>query len=64
MRIKDQKAKQVMVRHVITLSPTENLWKTQNTMSRYRIKKVVVTQNKKTSHWNSDPERYHKIFNS
>jgi CBS domain-containing protein len=46
-RIKDQKAKEVMVRHVITLSPTENLWKTQNTMSRYRIKKVVVTQNKK-----------------
>jgi len=46
-RIKDQKAKEVMVRHVKTLSPTENLWKTQNTMSRYRIKKVVVTQNKK-----------------
>lgn len=26
-RIKNEKAKQLMVRHVITLSPTENLWK-------------------------------------
>jgi CBS domain-containing protein len=36
-----------MVKHVITLPPMENLWKAHNTMTRYRIKKVVVvTQNK------------------
>ena len=45
--IKDYKAKDLMVKHVITLPPVENLWKAKSTMSRYRIKKIVVTHNKK-----------------
>lgn len=45
--IKDYKAKDLMVKHVITLPPMENLWKAQSTMSRYRIKKLVIAaQNK------------------
>jgi CBS domain-containing protein len=43
-RIEDYKANDLMVKHVITLPPVENLWKAYNTMSRYRIKKIVVTQ--------------------
>ena len=42
--IKDYKAKDLMVKHVITLPPVENLWKAQSMMSRYRIKEIVVTQ--------------------
>jgi CBS domain-containing protein len=42
--IEDYKANDLMVKHVITLPPVENLWKAYNTMSRYRIKKIVVTQ--------------------
>lgn len=46
--IKDYKAKDLMIKHVITLSPKENLWKAQNMMSRYNIKKIViVTESKK-----------------
>ena len=46
--IKDYKAKDLMIKHVITLFSQENLWKAQNTMSRYNIKKVViVAENKK-----------------
>ena len=46
--IKDYKAKDLMIKHVITLSPQENLWKAQNMMSRYNIKKIViVTEGKK-----------------
>ena len=45
--IEDYKASDLMVKHVITLSSVENLWKAQSTMSRYRIKKIVVTQIKK-----------------
>src|SRR6476660_10540894 len=42
--IEGYKANDLMVKHVITLPPVENLWKGYNTMSRYRIKKIVVTQ--------------------
>lgn len=42
--IKDYKAKDLMIKHVITLSPQENLWKTQNMMSRYNIKKIVIVK--------------------
>jgi CBS domain-containing protein len=42
--IEDYKANDLMVKHVITLPPVENLWKAYNTMLRYRIKKIVVTQ--------------------
>ena len=42
--IEGYKANDLMVKHVITLPPMENLWKGYNTMSRYRIKKIVVTQ--------------------
>jgi CBS domain-containing protein len=46
--IKDYKAKDLMIKHVITLFSQENLWKAQNMMSRYNIKKVViVAENKK-----------------
>jgi CBS domain-containing protein len=45
--IEDYKANDLMVKHVITLSSVENLWKAQSVMSRYRIKKIVVTQIKK-----------------
>ena len=33
-----------MVKNVITLSPEENLWKAQNKMSRYNIKKIVIVK--------------------
>jgi CBS domain-containing protein len=42
--IEGYKANDLMVKHVITLPPMESLWKGYNTMSRYRIKKIVVTQ--------------------
>jgi predicted transcriptional regulator len=42
--IKDYKAKDLMVKHVITLSPQEDLWKAQNMMSRYNIKKLLLLQ--------------------
>jgi CBS domain-containing protein len=42
--IKDYKAKDLMIKHVITLSPQENLWKAQNMMSRYNIKKIVIVK--------------------
>ena len=45
--IKDYKAKDLMIKHVITLSPQENLWKTQNMMSRYNIKKIVIVKEAK-----------------
>jgi CBS-domain-containing membrane protein len=40
--MKAYEAKDLMIKHVITLPDTENLWKAHNTMSRYRIKKIVV----------------------
>ena len=42
--IKDYKAKDLMIKHIITLSPQENLWKAQNMMSRYNIKKIVIVK--------------------
>jgi CBS domain-containing protein len=45
--IKDYKAKDLMIKHVITLSPQENLWKAQNMMSRYNIKKIVIVTDSK-----------------
>jgi CBS domain-containing protein len=42
--IEGYKANDLMVKHVITLPPMESLWKGYNTMSRYHIKKIVVTQ--------------------
>ena len=42
--IKDYKAKDLMIKHVITLSPQENLWKAQSMMSRYNIKKIVIVK--------------------
>jgi CBS domain-containing protein len=42
--IKDYKAKDLMIKHVITLSPQENLWKAQKMMSRYNIKKIVIVK--------------------
>ena len=42
--IKDYKAKDLMIKQVITLSPQENLWKAQNMMSRYNIKKIVIVK--------------------
>ena len=42
--IKDYKAKDLMIKHVITLYPQENLWKAQNMMSRYNIKKIVIVK--------------------
>ena len=48
--IKNYKAKNLMVTHVITLPPMENLWKANSTMSRYRIKKIVVAVQKKLIH--------------
>jgi CBS domain-containing protein len=45
--IKDYKAKDLMIKHVITLSPQESLWKAQNMMSRYNIKKIVIVKESK-----------------
>ena len=45
--IKDYKAKDLMIKHVITLFPQENLWKAQNMMSRYNIKKIVIVTHSK-----------------
>jgi signal-transduction protein with cAMP-binding, CBS, and nucleotidyltransferase domain len=42
--IKDYKVKDLMIKHVITLSLEENLWKAQNMMSRYNIKKIVIVK--------------------
>jgi CBS domain-containing protein len=45
--IKDYKAKDLMIKHVITMSPQENLWKAQIMMSRYNIKKIVIVKESK-----------------
>jgi CBS domain-containing protein len=45
--IKDYKAKDLMIKHVITLFPQESLWKAQNMMSRYNIKKIVIVAESK-----------------
>jgi CBS domain-containing protein len=45
--IKDCKAKDLMIKHVITLSPQESLWKAQNMMSSYNIKKIVIVKESK-----------------
>jgi CBS domain-containing protein len=45
--IKDYKAKDLMIKHVITLSPQESLWKAQNMMSSYNIKKIVIVKESK-----------------
>jgi CBS domain-containing protein len=45
--IKDYKAKDLMVKNVITLSAQEDLWKAQNMMSRYNIKKIVIVTDSK-----------------
>ena len=36
-----------MIKHVITLSPQESLWKAQNMMSSYNIKKIVIVKESK-----------------
>jgi CBS domain-containing protein len=36
-----------MIKQVITLSSQENLWKAQNMMSRYNIKKIVIVTDSK-----------------
>ena len=45
--IKDYKAKDLMIKHVITLFPQEDMWKAQNMMSRYKIKKIVIVADDK-----------------
>ena len=45
--IKDYKAKDLIIKHVITLSPEESLWKAQNMMSTYNIKKIVIVKESK-----------------
>ena len=45
--IKDYKAKDLMIKHVKTLLPQESLWKAQNMMSRYNIKKIVIVAESK-----------------
>jgi CBS domain-containing protein len=45
--IKDYKAKDLMIKHVITLSPQESLWKAQKMMSSYNIKKIVIVKESK-----------------
>jgi CBS domain-containing protein len=45
--IKDYKAKDLMIKHVITLSPQESLWKAQKMMSSYNIKKIVIIKESK-----------------
>jgi CBS domain-containing protein len=44
--IQDYKAKDLMTKYVITLQSQDNLLKAQNMMSRYRIKKIVVVDDK------------------
>jgi CBS domain-containing protein len=44
--IQDYKAKDLMTKYVITLLSEDNLLKAQNMMSRYRIKKIVVVDDK------------------
>jgi CBS domain-containing protein len=44
--IQDYKAKDLMTKAVITAVPQDNLLRTQNMMSRYRIKKIVVVDDK------------------
>ena len=48
--IKCYEAKDLMIKHVRTLPPTENLWQARNIMSGYRIKKVVAAVQKKLMH--------------
>ena len=45
--IKDYMAKDLMIKHVKTLLPQESLWKAQNIMSRYNIKKIVIVAESK-----------------
>src|SRR5919112_5680518 len=42
--VKEYKAKDVMTKNVITLSPSECLLKAQSLMTKYRIKKIVVVE--------------------
>jgi CBS domain-containing protein len=44
--IQDYKAKDLMTKNVITLQPQDTLLKVQNTMSRYRIKKIIIIDDK------------------
>jgi CBS domain-containing protein len=48
--IREYRAKDLMIKHVITLSPQESLWKAQNIMSRYKIKKIVIVKENKKKH--------------
>jgi CBS domain-containing protein len=44
--MQDYKAKDLMTKYVITLQSQDNLLKAESMMSRYRIKKIVVVDNK------------------
>jgi CBS domain-containing protein len=44
--VQDYKAKDLMTKHVITLQSQDNLLIAQRMMSRFRIKKIVVVDNK------------------
>ena len=44
--IQDYKAKDLMTKNVITLQPQDTLLKVQNTMSHYRIKKIIIIDDK------------------
>ena len=48
--IKDYKAKDLMTKDVVILLPRDNLLNAQNKMSRYRIKKIVVVDDKNKKH--------------
>ena len=47
MNLKDYKAKDLIIKNVKTLLPQESLWKAQNMMSRYNIKKIVIVAESK-----------------
>ena len=44
--VQDYKAKDLMTKHVITLQSQDNLLIAQRMMSRFRIKKIVVVDDK------------------
>ena len=48
--IKDYKSKDLMTKDVVILLPRDNLLNAQNKMSRYRIKKIIVVDEKNKRH--------------
>lgn len=48
--IKDYKAKDLMIKDVVKLLPRDDLLNARNKMSRYRIKKIVVVDDKNKRH--------------